>query len=119
MSLSDRAAATYARGLAAQFGPGSLLAIRRTVSGVPTDYPVNGWVIQVAPSDVVGSVQQLSREAIILAADVVASGFPLPFLPKQDRIVWNGKALAITSIDEGSRAVQGTVLAYVLKVAGA
>lgn len=117
--LPDRAAASYNRALASQFGPGEVVTIRRAVSPTPGDYQVSAWVTHIEPSDVTGSVQQLKRKAIVLASDVVSSGFPLPFLPKQDRLIWNGKTLVITAIDEGTRGIQGVVVAYELQLSGA
>jgi hypothetical protein len=80
---------------------------------------VRARIVEAQPSDLSGSIQQLRRKAIISAEDVETSGFPTPFLPKQDRLVWNDKALTITSIDEATRRIQGTLIAYELELSGA
>lgn len=117
--LPERASASYARALASQFGPGESVTIRRVASNTPGDYAISAWITTIDPSDLVGSVQQLKRKAIVLASDVDASGFPLPFLPKQDRLIWRNKTLVITAVDEGSRGLQGVVVAYELQLSGA
>ena len=117
--LPERASASYARALAAQFGPGETVTLRRASGTGAGDYAARAWVTNTSASDVVGSVQQLRRKAIILADSVAGSGFPTPFLPKQDRLVWNGKVLAIMSVDDGSRRIQGALMAYEVELAGA
>jgi hypothetical protein len=64
-------------------------------------------------------VQQLRRKAIVLADSVVGADFPTPILPKQDRLLWNGKTLVVMAVDEGSRHIQGVPMAYELELAGA
>lgn len=94
--------------------------ILRRLSGVGAgDYSVRARIMSFEPSDVVGSIQQGMRKAIVLAEDVVTSGFPTPFLPKQDRLVWNGKTLVVHAVDEATRRIQGVQIAYELELAGA
>lgn len=117
--LNDRAQASYSRALASQFGPGETVTIRRLSGTGAGDYSVSAWVTDMNPSDVVGSVQQLKRKAIVLASAVTAAGFPAPFLPKQDRLIWNSKTLVILAVDDGSRRIQGSLMAYELELSGA
>lgn len=117
--LPDRAQASYERALAGQFGPGQTVTLRRLSGTGAGDYSVYAWVTDMQPSDVVGSVQQLKRKAIVLASVVASSGFPTPILPKQDRLVWNGKTLVILAVDDGSRRLQGALMAYELELSGA
>ncbi|MBA3998949.1 MAG: hypothetical protein C0466_17550 [Candidatus Accumulibacter sp.] len=92
----------------------------RRLAGVGAgDYAARGRVDGFAPSDFEGAIQQGMRTAIVLAEDVEASGFPLPFREKQDRLVWNGKTLVIRSVDDATRRIGGVVIAYVLELAGA
>lgn len=115
-SLPARVAATYERALNSQHGPGEAVTLRRGA----TDYPgVMAWVDGIKTSDLSGAVQQIERTVIVLASTVSASGFPLPIQPKQDRFVWNGKALAIMAVDEGTHRYQGVTVAYEIMVSGA
>lgn len=117
--LAERVASSYRRALQAQMGPGEELQLQRGVGADAQPFPVNGWVTGYNPSDVVGAVQQGKRHAIVLASDVEASGFPVPILPKQDRLVWGGKTVVITAVDDATRRVQGALVAYELELAGA
>lgn len=117
--LPERAAASYARALASQFGPGETLTLRRLSGQGAGDYEVLAWVTEMTASDLVGSVQQLRRKAIVLADSVASADFPTPILPKQDRLLWNGKILVVMAVDDGSRRVQGVPMAYELELSGA
>ncbi|CAJ0867131.1 hypothetical protein AMST5_01924 [freshwater sediment metagenome] len=82
-------------------------------------YCVRARIMGASPSDVTGSVQQLGRKAIVSAEDVEAIEFPTPFRPKQDRLVWNGKTLVISAVDDATRRIQGELVAYELELSGA
>lgn len=69
-------------------------------------------------SDVAGVVQQGARVLIVLAEDVAKVGFPIPFQANVDRVVWNGRTLAITYADDARRRIAGEVIAYELHVSG-
>jgi hypothetical protein len=109
------AMASYRR----QMVNGETVTLRRLSGAGAGDYAVRARVREFRPDDVTGAIQQGSRKAIVLAEDVAASGFPLPFLPKQDRVVWNGKVLVIHAVDDATRRVQGVLIAYELDLAGA
>ena len=111
--------AAYKRALASSMGPGETVTLRRAAGTGAGDYTVAAWVTGYQPSDVAGMVQQGKRKVVVLADDVAASGFPAPFLPRQDRIVWGGKTNVITAVDDASRRVQGVLVAYDLEIAGA
>lgn len=98
---------------------GETVTLRRLSGSTAGDYEVRARIANIAPADVVGSIQQLKRKAVVSAEDIESSGFPLPFLPKQDRLVWGGKTLVITAIDDGTRRVQGTIVGYDLELSGA
>lgn len=117
--LADRIQASYVRALEAQFGPGETLQLQRGVGADGVPYSVSGWVTGYTPEEFVGALQQGKRRAIILASSVVASEFPTPILPKQDRLIWGDKTVVITSVDDATRRVQGTLVAYELELAGA
>lgn len=106
----------YRRNLVeANGGPGEQVAIQRDGSA----YPVNAWVTSFRPTDLVGTVIQGARYAIVLAEDVERFGFLIPIKPKQDRLLWAGKTLVIESVDDASRRIGGVIVAYVLTLAGA
>lgn len=107
----------YVRALATQFGPAELVALIR--AGNAGTFQVHGWVTEFVPADVAAGVQQGRRRAIILTSDVVASGFPLPFLVKQDRLMWGTKTNAITKVDDATRRVNSILVAFELDLEGA
>lgn len=112
-------AAAYARALTAQLGPGETVTlVRRGDAGV---YQVKARVTDFIPADLAGAVQQGRRNAIILAADVVASGFPLPFKVNMDQIVWGSLPTTntVSKIDAATRRVAGVLVAYELDLEGA
>lgn len=117
--LADRFKASYARMLASSMGPGEALQIQRGFGSGAQTFDVQGWVTGYSPDGMAGTVQQGTRKAIILADSVTASGIPLPLVPQSDRLLFAGKALVITAVDEASRRVQGEAIAYELELAGA
>ncbi len=99
---------------------GETVILRRLAAGPGAgDYSVRARVSGFSPSDFEGALQQGIRTAIVLAEDVESSGFPLPFLEKQDRLIWNGKTLVIRSVDDATMRVDGVQIAYDLELAGA
>lgn len=107
----------YVRALATQFGPAELVTLVRAGNAGP--FQVHAWVTEFVPADVAAGVQQGRRRAIVLASDVLASGFPLPILVKQDRLIWGTKTNAITKVDDATRRVQSVLIAYELDLEGA
>lgn len=69
-------------------------------------------------SDVAGSAQQARRVFLVLAEDVDASGFQLPFQAGADRLVWAGRVLPINYADDTQRRIAGELIAYELHVSG-
>lgn len=117
--LAERIMASYARALASVMGPGEALSLQRGFGADATSFPVQGWVTGYDAQEMAGEVQQGRRKAIILASSVTDSGFPLPIVAQQDRIGFAGKTLAIVSVDEATRRVQGELIAYEIELAGA
>lgn len=62
--------------------------------------------------------QRGRRMAIVLADDVTAAGFPMPFRERQDRIVWGGGAHSNVVQRISTRRVAGVVIAYELELEG-
>jgi len=98
---------------------GTTVTLRRLSGTGAGDYDVAARVVRADPSDVVGAVQQLKRKAIVSAEDVETTDFPTPFLPKQDRLVWNSKTLVITAVDDSTRRIGDELIGYELELSGA
>ena len=120
MALPDRFAASAQRLLASQLGPGTTLTLIRS-AGLPGagSYPVAGWVTDFIADDLQGAVEQGRRSAILLASSVAASGWVLPFMPRQDRLQWNGNTLVVMSIDDATGNIQGVPVRYDIELEGA
>jgi hypothetical protein len=102
-----------------QLRNGETFVLRRLSGLGAGDYAARGRVDGFTPSDFEAAIQQGTRTAIVLAEDVESSGFPLPFLEKQDRLIWAGKTLVVQSVDDATRRVAGVLIAFVLELVGA
>ena len=109
-----QATAAYRR----QLGAFETVTLTR-VGSEATYGPVPARLMGYQPTDLVLDVQQGDRKAVLLAADVQASGFPLPFVADQDRVDWNGSLLVVKAVDDATRRVGGVVIAYELQVTAA
>jgi hypothetical protein len=94
------------------------VTIRRGFPPGNTDAVVNARLLGFAPDDVTGGAQQGSRKALVIVQDLVDLAFPLPLLPKQDRFLWNGKILVISSVDDATVRVGGVTIGFWLGIAG-
>lgn len=102
---------------------GETVSLRRysgTGSGrVATDYSgIAARVREYHPDELIGGIVQGDRECIILAADVEGSGFPLPFVATVDYVVVRGAQLIIKSVDNNSRRIGDTLIAYEIRTGG-
>jgi hypothetical protein len=116
---SASAAASYARLISQN---GETVTLRRYSgsgdSRTATDYtPIAARVVGYQPSELVDDVQQGDRKVILLAEDVTALSFPAPVLIT-DKIVVRSKEMAIQAIDDSSRRVGETLIAYEIRVRG-
>ena len=114
----DAVKASYVRALASKFGPGETIVFRRGTTTTYTDYSVHAWITGFVTDELVANVSQGKRRCIMLAADVAAAGITLPFKPKQDRVVWGSKTNVITAVNDGSRRIQGEIIAYEMELGG-
>ncbi|MGE0425410.1 MAG: hypothetical protein AB7O88_24330 [Reyranellaceae bacterium] len=74
-------------------------------------------VVEYAPDELVGGIQQGDRKLILLADDLIARQFPVP--PRRgDKAVVRGNELNIEAVDDNSRRVAGVLIAYEIQVRG-
>jgi hypothetical protein len=106
----DQARSTYRRYLPDR------VAIRR-YSGpagpnrTPNDTPCRARVKGDSAGVLVGDVMQFSYHAVVLVEDLELGGFILP-LTTADKLVFQGKELAISFPDNATRSVGGELIAY-------
>lgn len=81
------------------------------------DAPCLARVMGYAPEQLAGTVQQGDTRLIVMADDLVASGFPLP-LTDSDTVIVKGKPLDIKGVDDRTRRVAGKIIAYELQARG-
>ncbi len=82
-----------------------------------TDYEVLARVMGYQPHELVGGIVQGDRKLIVLADDLEASELTLPVL-KTDKAVVRGKELAIQGVDDSTRRIGGTLIAYEITARG-
>lgn len=125
---------------------GETVTLRRVSGAYAGDYSVRARIFDANVLSANPQISQLKRTAIVLATDIVESGFPTPFIPKQDRIIWGRSSRnslqwgqdepvvwdstdmdfpggqinsVILSVDDTTRRVNGVMMAYVLELSGA
>ncbi len=81
------------------------------------DSNLRGRIVQYQPHELVGSIVQGDRKAIVLVEDLIAAQFPLPVTPN-DKIMLLGREIAIVAVDGMTRRVQGVTIAYELQIRG-
>jgi hypothetical protein len=96
---------------------GNTVTIRRG----SVSYSVRAWVTDnYEPLAVAGGVVQAKRVAIILADDIAAASFPLPFLNRQDRVSWGSSPVKTNVVvNVTTRGIMSVTVAYVLELDGA
>lgn len=115
MPTADQTISLYRRTLREQ------LAIRRYSGTAPNrtfiDTPCKGRVWGDRPAELIGSTNQYDYNAVVFVPDLVDGGFALP-ITANDKLVRNGKELAISFPDNATRAEGADLIAYELKVRG-
>ncbi|WCS27792.1 hypothetical protein LOK46_13510 [Methylobacterium sp. NMS14P] len=96
---------------------------RRRANSNPVAYEpqidVRAIVTGYAPSELVGGITQGDSRVILLAADLVAGGFPLPIQTGGlDSVVIGGRQRTFRMVDDNSHRVAGALLAYDCTVRG-
>lgn len=113
--------AAYERALSVQLGSGEMVRlVRKGDAETGCEAEVRARVTDdFKPSELAGAVEQGRRNAIVLASDVIASGFPLPFKVNHDRLVWRSDESKTDVIKNvATRRVGGHLIAYVLDLQG-
>lgn len=89
-------------------------AASRTLHDTVCHARVTGY----APEELIsgGSVQQGDRKVILLAEDLEDAGTAAPVIG--DKLVVRGRELNIQGIDDNTRRIGSTLIAYVLQVRG-
>lgn len=100
---------------------GETIVIRRfTGTGVnppKVDVAVLCRVTGYAPEELVSGIVQGDRRVIALYDDLVSGGFPVP-LKVGDKAVIRDKQVNIEAVDDNTRRLAGTLIAYELRVRG-
>jgi hypothetical protein len=99
---------------------GEAITLRRMgPSGPVNEVTVRARVTGYQPNELVGGIKQGDRRLIILAEDVEASGFPIPFKTGGiDKAVVRDKVLNIGVVDDSTRRVGGILIAYDITATG-
>jgi hypothetical protein len=80
-----------------------------------TDATVNAVVRGYRPEELVGGIQQGTREVVVLAEDLIAAGWPVP--PKAgDKVIAHGRTLNVGVADIDTGNLQGVDVFYKLSV---
>ncbi len=114
----DEARAMYRRQLDLH---GEDIAIRRYAGATPprsyVDRPCRARVMGYGPDELVGTVTQGDRKIIVLAEDLEGNSPPF-ILKKTDKAIVRGDELAILGIDDSTRRIGASLIAYQLHARG-
>jgi hypothetical protein len=121
--LADRATASYRRALAYVGSPTDVTIRRYSGTGgsrTSVDYgPVSARVLKADPAVLEGAIQQARQTLILMAQDLVDLDVPLPPpLRNSDVAVIRGREFKLLKVDDNTRRVAGTLVAYELEVEG-
>jgi hypothetical protein len=81
------------------------------------DVTVNGNAKMYGAAELVGSIMQGDQRVIVLAEDLIAAQFSLP-ITTADKVVIDGKELAIVAPPGSRDALDGTAIAFELQTRG-
>ncbi len=99
---------------------GETITLRRFVAGgAPIEVEVRARVTGYQPAELVGGIKQGDSRLIVLAEDVEARGFPVPFSTGgSDKAIIRGKTQNIELVDDRTRRVGGVLIAYDITARG-
>lgn len=73
----------------------------------------------ISDSELMGGVKQDDQRLIILAEDLEHAKFPVPpRVSPADQVIVRGRTRTIAFVDEASKRIAGTIVAYVVRVTG-
>lgn len=81
------------------------------------DTEARARIIGYMPHELIGTIQQGDRKAIVFVPDLVDAGFALP-VTANDKLVVRGRDLAIIALDDNTRRDEGELIALELQVRG-
>lgn len=98
------------------------VSIRR-YTGTGTSRPMfdaeaRARVTGFAPQELVGTVVQGDRKAIVFVDDLIMAGLALPVTTNDKCVLSNGRELAIIAADGETRKIDNVLIAYELQVRG-
>ena len=97
------------------------VAIRRYTGSGPNrplfDTPTRARVMGYRAEELVGTIQQGDRKAIVFVPDLVDGGFALP-VTSNDKLVVRGRELTIIASDDNTRRDEDELIAVELQVRG-
>lgn len=118
MSDAARVKAAYKRSLTRV---GQTISVRRYSGTGPArakvDTPAKARVTGYDPEELIGTIVQGDRKVIVLVEDLIENGFTLP-VTTNDKLVVDGKELAIQAVDGNTRKVAGVLIAYEIQARG-
>jgi hypothetical protein len=100
---------------------GETITLRRNnpSPAAPTEVQVRARVTGYRPEELVNGINQGDRRLIVLAEDVEASGFPVPFKTGgSDKAIVRGASLNIGVVDDSTRRIGGVLVAYDITATG-
>lgn len=98
---------------------GETVTLRRNnpAPAAATEQTVKARVSGYQPEELVGGINQGDRKVIILAEDITT--FPVPFKTGgTDKIIVRGKTLNIGVVDDSTRRIGDTLIAYEIRATG-
>lgn len=104
-------------------GPFETISIRR-YTGTGANRPRFDWEVQARVTDfdadeLVGSIVQGDRKLIVFHEDLANAGFPFPIQTGPNWLaVVSGKELQIKAVDDRTRRLGDTVIAYNIAAGG-
>jgi hypothetical protein len=110
----DQAKAAYRRQISRHGGP---VTLQRGAGADAPKVTFKARVTGYQPQEMTGGVQQGDSKVIFMADD--AAGFPLPIKAQSVDAIWqDGRKMTVQAVDDQTRRIAGTLIAYELRVRG-
>lgn len=99
---------------------GEVVTLRRVVPNAPAiERTVRARISGYQPDEIAAGITAGERRVIVPADDVERSGFPTPFRKGSDRIVVRNTVLTVLEVDDSTRRIAGTLVAFEIRASGA